>query len=47
MHPYIQFLSNGVSMKKCVGMHLVRYSPYYSCLCTFWPYHPYLFLQFI
>ena len=25
MHPYIQFLSNRVSMKKCVGMHLVCY----------------------
>ena len=23
-------------------MHLIRYYPYYSCLCTFWPYHPYL-----
>ena len=28
-------------------MCLVYYYPYYSCLCTFWPYHPYLFLQFI
>ena len=28
-------------------MHLVCYFPYYSCLCTFWPYHPHLFLQLI
>ena len=28
-------------------MHLVCYYPYYSCLCTFWPFHPYLLLQFI
>ena len=27
-------------------MHLVCYYPYYSCLCTFWSYHPYLLLQF-
>ena len=24
-------------------MHLVCYYPYYSCLCTFWPYHPYTY----
>ena len=23
------------------------YYPYYSCLCTFWPCHPYLLLQFL
>ena len=28
-------------------MHLVCYHPYYSSLCTFWPYHPYLPFQFI
>ena len=28
-------------------MHLICYHPYYSCLCTFWPYHPYLHFQFI
>ena len=27
-------------------MHLVCYYPYYSCLFTFLPYHPYLLLQF-
>ena len=46
MHPYILFSSNGVSMK-CVGTHLVCYYPYYSCLCIFWHYHPYLLLQVI
>ena len=24
-------------------MHIVCYYPYYSCSCTFWPYHPYFF----
>ena len=33
--------------EKSVGMHLVCYYPYFSCLCTFWPCHPYLLLQFI
>ena len=28
-------------------MHLICYYPYCSSLCTFWPYHPYLLLQFI
>ena len=28
-------------------MHLICYYPYYSCLHTFWPFHPYLLLQFI
>ena len=28
-------------------MHLVCYFSYYGCLCTFWPYQPYLLLQFI
>ena len=23
--------------EKCIGMHLVCYFPYYSCLRTFWP----------
>ena len=23
-------------------MHLVHYYPYYTCLCNFWFYHPYL-----
>ena len=33
---------------KNVGMHLICYYPYYSCLqCTFWPCHPYLLYQFI
>ena len=27
-------------------MHLVCYYPYYSCLCTSSPYHPYLVMQF-
>ena len=27
-------------------MLLVCYYPYHSCLHTFWPYHPYLSLQF-
>ena len=38
MHPYT---------KLDVGMHLIYYYPYYSCLCTSWSYHPYLILQFI
>ena len=28
------------------GMHLVRYYPYYSCLYTFCPYHPYFIYFF-
>ena len=24
-------------------MHLVYYYPYFTCLCTIWPYHPYFF----
>ena len=39
MHLYILFSSK--YDEKCVGMNSVSY-PYYSCLCTFWPYHPYL-----
>ena len=31
-----QFSSNRISMEKaCIGMHLVCYYPYHSCLCPF------------
>ena len=36
--------SNRVSMKEYVGMQFFCYYPYDSRLCTFWPYHPYLFI---
>ena len=40
--------SNGVSMKKHVGMYLVYYCSHRDCcLCTFSFHHPYLFLQFL
>ena len=35
MHPYISILSNKVSTKKRVGMHLVCYYPCYSCLYVY------------
>ena len=44
VHPYTKF-GNPVT-RKCVGMHLVCYFPYYPCMCTFLHYHPYLLLQF-
>ena len=37
------FHRSPVTRKLDVGMHLVCYR-YYTCLRTFWPYHPYLFL---
>ena len=47
MHPYTLLSSNRVSIKNVraagLGMYLVCC---YSCVCTFWPYHPYL-LSFI
>ena len=47
LHPYILFSSNRVPTKKHVGMLLICYHPYYSCWCTFWPYHPYLVIHFL
>ena len=40
-------LSNHCHALILLGMHLVCYYPCYSHLHTFWPYHPYLLLQFI
>ena len=31
--------------EECVGIHLICYFPYYSFVCTFWPYHPYVLVQ--
>ena len=40
------FHRKSVPWKLDVGMHLVYYYLYYSCLNTFWPYCPYLSLHF-
>jgi hypothetical protein len=34
------------TQKASVGMYSGRDYPQKSCLCTFWPYHPYFILQF-
>ena len=49
---FLGFLSSNSDIKisqkprclkvRCIGMYLVLLSPLLSCLCTFWPYHPYL-----
>ena len=48
MHPYTFFTETPLLENKItVGMHIICYHPYYSCLCIFWPYYPYLLFQFI
>ena len=39
MHPCTFFIETLLLENWMI--HLVCY-PYYSCLCSFWPYHPYL-----
>ena len=45
-HFYILLSSNRISLKKCMGMHLVCLLSL-LLLCTFWPCRPYLLLQFL
>ena len=47
MHTYILFSSNMISMKKCVGMHLVSLAilPLPLLFVYFLSYHPYLLVH--